>query len=313
MQWKPTDLKEVKCAICDTSPYNEIVYRPDGLRVTECSICKLAFVNPRPNDHLIPYFYDKDYFTGVSAKTGIGIDLSDDIDKSFCSDVNNYVQPRVITLIKDKFYGLTNKYILEVGCATGRLLSLCKNMGATVKGIEISEYASRNARSKGLHIFTGEIEDFDSSGVKYDYIFALELIEHLINPRYFFEIASKLIRKGGYLLITTPNYECGKIYKENWIGFRSSFEHLWFFDVKTLCDLASSSDFSLEYWETNLNDGNFKKPNSLFIRKINRIYFWIYYIRNIGLYKFLKIITGSKPWYFPFGNGHSLLVILIKN
>jgi len=40
---------------------------------------------------------------------------------------------------------------------------------------------------------------------RFDLVFAGELIEHLYDTDYFFEEANKVLKAGGYLIITTPN------------------------------------------------------------------------------------------------------------
>jgi SAM-dependent methyltransferase len=41
--------------------------------------------------------------------------------------------------------------------------------------------------------------------MRYDLVFAVEVIEHLENPRSFCRLASRLLKAGGLLVITTPN------------------------------------------------------------------------------------------------------------
>jgi 2-polyprenyl-3-methyl-5-hydroxy-6-metoxy-1,4-benzoquinol methylase len=41
-----------------------------------------------------------------------------------------------------------------------------------------------------------------------DFAFALEVIEHLENPRHFFREVTRIVRPGGYIFVTTPNNHC---------------------------------------------------------------------------------------------------------
>lgn len=61
---------------------------------------------------------------------------------------------------------------------------------------------------------------------QFDFVFALEVIEHIENPRHFFRELVKIIKPGGYGFVSTPNNE-GLFSKLN---FLISGQHRWFQD-----------------------------------------------------------------------------------
>ena len=61
---------------------------------------------------------------------------------------------------------------------------------------------------------------------QFDFVFALEVIEHLENPRHFFRELVKIIKPGGYGFVSTPNNE-GFFSK---LSFLINSQHRWFQD-----------------------------------------------------------------------------------
>jgi len=58
-----------------------------------------------------------------------------------------------------------------------------------------------------------------------DFIFALEIVEHLVSPSHMFAEAFRVCRPGGYLLVTTPNVtRIGNVFKL--LAGRSNFDRL---------------------------------------------------------------------------------------
>ena len=96
--------------------------------------------------------------------------------------------------------------LLEIGCCGGEFLGLLKTKGWSVKGLEISKKAAKRAKTKKLDV---RIHDANKKmpfkDESFDVIFAGELIEHVFDDVEFLNEVHRLLRKGGYVIITTPN------------------------------------------------------------------------------------------------------------
>jgi len=227
-------LVECNCNLCGRRNDKVIFERPDGLRVVQCGSCGLVYLNPRPKDDLIPALYDSNYFISPSS---IGF------DNYFLDDVRQgmFAASKRRLLVLEEAGITAFDRALEVGCGTGEFCHILHKMGAEVTGIDISESAITEARSryKTVPFHIGSIENLDPE-TKYDAVFAYELIEHLTDPNAFFERVSGLLQENGFFCLTTPSFECAeRVGFENWIGFSTSLEHLYFFSSSAIGRYAS--------------------------------------------------------------------------
>ncbi len=313
-KWLSEELEEIPCDFCGSSGVARQFIRADGMRVVECAVCGLAYLNPRPKPDFIKKFYQKDYFTGEAVNRGEGgIKCNLDIHPLSQTD-NKKDLPRAIEIVKEKFGGLQGKDVLEIGCATGDLLLEMKIEGACVKGLEISEFATKIARKRGLDVTVGTIEDYVSDHCEcFDILVAFEVIEHVFSPVRFIQNASKLMRQGGLLLLSTPNYACVNRFGKDWFGFNASFEHIYFLSIDVLTKIATQSGFVNKYWETSHYLG-WAKCSSVFVnRQFQRLLNFFFIIKEHGFLKAVKFIRLNSSNLSLYRNGHSILLILIKN
>jgi 2-polyprenyl-6-hydroxyphenyl methylase/3-demethylubiquinone-9 3-methyltransferase len=107
-----------------------------------------------------------------------------------------------------KHFPLQNARVLDIGCGGGLFLSLLKDQGAEVLGIELSDSRAQYAKSKHqLEIFKYPIEsDFWQPGYAelFDVVTLWDVIEHVNYPFQTLQCAANVLKKGGWLLIDTP-------------------------------------------------------------------------------------------------------------
>lgn len=103
---------------------------------------------------------------------------------------------------------LQNANVLDIGCGGGLFLSLLKQQGAEVIGIELSDSRALYGMSKhGLEIHKRPIEsDFWQRGYanRFDAVTLWDVIEHVNFPMQALQSAANVLKQGGLLLIDTP-------------------------------------------------------------------------------------------------------------
>lgn len=98
--------------------------------------------------------------------------------------------------------------ILDVGCGDGSLLWHLKRTNKNLKlsGVDISKEGCLLAKKKGISAKVADLnEGFPFPKNYADFVIAHEIIEHLVNPDAFFKECSRVLKKGGHLIIMTPN------------------------------------------------------------------------------------------------------------
>jgi SAM-dependent methyltransferase len=115
----------------------------------------------------------------------------------------NYVH----RLLKTFSTSSRKRSFLDIGCGTGVLLQELKEKGDTY-GFDISQDAVSYCKKRGIkNMQKGNIEnDKPFPGKKFDYIFALDVVEHIEDDYKFAKTVSNSLKIGGYLVLTTSAY-----------------------------------------------------------------------------------------------------------
>lgn len=119
-------------------------------------------------------------------------------------------------------YGITNPYvlaldllipkkgelILDIGCGRGEIVRECIKKGASAVGIDHSREAVRIAKNSGLKLIAMASADYLPLRHEFfDKVCMMEVIEHLTDPQLntCLKEAKRVLKRGGYIVITTPN------------------------------------------------------------------------------------------------------------
>jgi 2-polyprenyl-3-methyl-5-hydroxy-6-metoxy-1,4-benzoquinol methylase len=134
--------------------------------------------------------------------------------------------------------------ILDVGCGIGYFLEVAKQRNWDVYGTEFTNEAVVICESKGINVKKGVLDVSNYENESFDIITSFEVIEHINNPREELTNFNKLLRKGGVVYITTPNFNSLLRYR-----LKSDYnvivypEHLSYYSPKTLTNVFNLSGF----------------------------------------------------------------------
>lgn len=142
-----------------------------------------------------------------------------------------------------KKYNKLNK-ILDVGCGSGLFLQEAKKRGWEVYGTEYTDAQLDYLNQMGINIVKGSLTKDSFEPEMFDVIVSSEVIEHINNPVEEINHFKRLLRKGGLMYITTPNFNCLERY-----FLKSSYniieypEHLCYYTPKTIDFLFKNNGF----------------------------------------------------------------------
>jgi len=144
--------------------------------------------------------------------------------------------------------------VVDIGCGNGALCRELTRRGYEVVGCDPSADGVRLARSAAPELVFHQIGvDEGPSTVgneSFDVAIATEVIEHLIKPRNLLRFATRLLRPGGHLIITTPYHGYLKnlvlALTNKWDSHLTPFwdgGHIKFWSRKTLSHLLNEEGF----------------------------------------------------------------------
>lgn len=97
--------------------------------------------------------------------------------------------------------------LLEVGCGAGHFLRAAAAAGFDPSGTEVSASALARLRQDGFHVLEGDLPSLRLPESSFDAVVLFEVLEHLPDPLVYLAEARRLLRAGGVLLLTTPNFD----------------------------------------------------------------------------------------------------------
>lgn len=129
--------------------------------------------------------------------------------------------------------------VLDVGCATGEFLSVAREFGYAVEGLELSRWSSKIAKNKKIKVYRMLLKTLASRySERYDVVTLFGVVEHFENPKKEMEYIKKILKPGGIVVIWTGdvNSISSHILKRNWWYWQG--QHIQYFSSKSLNVLA---------------------------------------------------------------------------
>jgi hypothetical protein len=134
------------------------------------------------------------------------------------------------------------KSMLEVGAASGYNLSLYKEDGIGVYGVEPSGKNVEYCRQKyNIELFQGMFQEFRGRNIEhYDIVFLSHILEHIVNPHQFMRELSEINNSYMFVEVPTLDYK----FKDEPFGMFTD-EHVNYFTFEGLNSLMGSLHYTL--------------------------------------------------------------------
>ncbi len=144
--------------------------------------------------------------------------------------------------------------LLDIGCSSGALLRSAQRAGFIVEGVEPAAQAAASAKSAGLNVFHGYLQDARYPAASFDAATLMEVIEHLPDPSALMREVWRVLKPNGVLVVGTGN---GASWTVQLVGAGWGYlhvaqhgGHISFFNPHSLGRLATQCGFRVERVQT---------------------------------------------------------------
>lgn len=169
------------------------------------------------------------------------------------------------------------RIILDVGCGTGIAAEKLRAFGK-VYGVDISPRSTIEARGRLDEVCVGLGEELPFNDDTFDVVVCTETFEHFIDPIRALAEFSRVLKPGGYLIISTPNP--------------------WYWGIilgrirAALRRRKAGSGQIIENYISSLKLKNMLKRSGFEVKEFSTVYF-----KPALIYKFIKRISNSTGLY----------------
>lgn len=242
------------CLICGSSQTRKVYKAKDRmfggnkiLNYFECRHCSVCFLYPKLSfGELKKYYPSSKYYSYLNSNK-----------KDFFGTIRAYL---IRSYYRENFFSRLFSFfvasvpaipsapigkILDVGCGAGETLSLLKEVGWSVYGVDLDKRAIGVAKKRGITAKIGGYEEIESFPQNYfDAVRLYHVIEHIGDPTAALKLIYSRLKPGGQLIMGTPNYDSTvrKMFGSFWYNLDAP-RHLFLFSPENLITLGEKSGF----------------------------------------------------------------------
>lgn len=223
------------CRLCKNKNL-DVLFVKEKYEIVKCQKCDLIFLNFDPDSEFLKHYYSEDFFNDPGIKHAFSNyeEEAPSLKKTFTDRI-----ARICKYVK-------NGTLLDIGCATGTFLEAAASYWK-VCGVDVSDYAILQARTKGLEAYTGEIQNISVVNTsRFDVVTLWDTIEHVADPGEVIKYVNKIVLPGGVVALSTGDVGSvfSKLCGRYWHLYNIP-QHLSFFDKTTITTLLEENGFKI--------------------------------------------------------------------
>lgn len=227
------------CNLCESSSHQPFCPE-NGRGLVQCDNCGLVFVAEQADPQELYALYGETYFQNTeSGEVGY---------TNYIADETNIRQTARKRFAHIEGFGSSKGRMIDVGCAMGFFIDEAAKRGWQVEGLDISQFATNYVQQRfGHHAHNGSLLELDLSTNAYDLVTMWDVIEHVPDPQAYLKRVAELLKTGGLLELATPDVGSlpARLTGKQWIGYKLSDEHVYYFSVKTLKTMLDKAGFDV--------------------------------------------------------------------
>lgn len=289
-------MEYVACNQCGGTDLIFVYEQPDTLfditdwfSIAACTHCGLGFVNPRPAPQEMQHYYPEEFFH--------------DFQDPGAHQKRYATQAALLPAVKA---GGTKPLLLDIGCANGDFPRFMRARGWQVEGLEVAPNAQV---IEDFPVHRMALPDLPIDAPRYDAITAWAVLEHVHDPRGYFEKAAKLLQPGGAFVFLVTNF--------NSLSSRALYNediprHLYFFTEATLRSYLARAGLHVEKIQFNDTIFEMTPVNILYYgwsRLRRRPFLWRDSPESRHLYSRRKGLSRSLSTTLRYALSHPLAAI----
>lgn len=199
LQSQQDQFVSVSCPACSSGGGSNF-FEKYGFKYLKCPDCQTIYMSPRPSPAVMAGYYKASenyryWATHIFPAS----------EQSRREKINRPWLERIIRLTDE--HGIERSHLVEVGAGFGTFCALANTEKAfdRVTAIEPTPEMATACRQRGVSVIEVGIEDVADLVAPADVLVAFEVVEHLFEPKVFFDQAVALLKPGGILVVSCPN------------------------------------------------------------------------------------------------------------
>src|SRR4030067_307874 len=229
---------EVACPICNKHRMvvliKDVEETDKNYNVYFCEMCKVGVTIPFPTPSELASLYSRGTYRSASGKRFVGM-----VETGIY--MARHIRRKRIEKYKEK------GRILDIGCGRGVFLNVMRKHGWKVAGTEYNkETAEFINKNYNIHVVTGHPGDWGFPPESFDVVTMNHVLEHMVAPENAIGECSRLLGKGGLLVVAVPNITSlqSTMGKHHWFHLDIPY-HLYHFSEEGLISLLEKYNFHL--------------------------------------------------------------------